>query len=419
MPPKRTRAQGTGETSHTQSLSLGSKNPSLTAEQIAQLIATTVEQILADRPESHPPLLLLLEAAASPVDFRRFRPLFWTIEAFTRVFGISSRVIVLSSRLRGRAVIPHSHLPAGIVATMRRVVNYHSSWARQQQVELFEASGNLGSTAGRGFNPAGGAPGGELDICCIYVCFVVVCFELMPPRRRGRSRGLFQESGGQNEDQYSAPSHTRESSGEEEAVAPPAPVERMDVVIARFQRMSPPIFNGDESSEDADSWLHNVILLFDRAQYDNDLRLRLVTLLFRKAAERWWRGASRTLEETGVELSWDVFCETFKLIATTVEQILADRPESHPPLGQQSRGDQETARGNCTPEGRKEHGPNSAASSEGTLLSRGTCAELPQDFKFPNVGEYDEMGDLEEHFSRFETPLSSISMQTASSAEFP
>ncbi|KZV49298.1 hypothetical protein F511_23444 [Dorcoceras hygrometricum] len=60
----------------------------------------------------------------------------------------------------GRATIPHSHLPAGIVATMRRVVNYHSSWARQQQVELFDASGNPGSIAGRGFNPAGGAPGG-------------------------------------------------------------------------------------------------------------------------------------------------------------------------------------------------------------------------------------------------------------------
>ncbi|KZV51459.1 hypothetical protein F511_35844 [Dorcoceras hygrometricum] len=63
-------------------------------------------------------------------------------------------------RLR-RAAIPHSHLPARIVATMSRVVNYNSSWARQQQVELFDASGNQGSTAGRGFNPAGGAPGGN------------------------------------------------------------------------------------------------------------------------------------------------------------------------------------------------------------------------------------------------------------------
>ncbi|KZV54852.1 hypothetical protein F511_39212 [Dorcoceras hygrometricum] len=69
--------------------------------------------------------------------------------------------------------------PAGIVSTMRRVVNYHSSWARQQQVELFDASGNPGSTAGRGFNPAGGAPGGDYDTCWTYVCFVVCCFELI------------------------------------------------------------------------------------------------------------------------------------------------------------------------------------------------------------------------------------------------
>ncbi|KZV22316.1 zinc finger protein [Dorcoceras hygrometricum] len=61
---------------------------------------------------------------------------------------------------QGRAAIPHSHLPVGIVATMRRVVKYHSLWARKQQVELFDASGNPCSTAGRGFNPAGGAPGG-------------------------------------------------------------------------------------------------------------------------------------------------------------------------------------------------------------------------------------------------------------------
>ncbi|KZV20926.1 HAUS augmin-like complex subunit 3 [Dorcoceras hygrometricum] len=48
----------------------------------------------------------------------------------------------------------------GSLATMLRVVNYHSSWARHRQVELFDASGNPGFTAGRGFNPAGGAPGG-------------------------------------------------------------------------------------------------------------------------------------------------------------------------------------------------------------------------------------------------------------------
>ncbi|KZV27976.1 hypothetical protein F511_06451 [Dorcoceras hygrometricum] len=52
----------------------------------------------------------------------------------------------------------------GLLATMRRVVNYHSSWARQRQVELFDASGNLGFTPGRSFNPAGGSPGGGYSI---------------------------------------------------------------------------------------------------------------------------------------------------------------------------------------------------------------------------------------------------------------
>ncbi|KZV49212.1 hypothetical protein F511_41635 [Dorcoceras hygrometricum] len=85
-----------------------------------------------------------------------------------------------------------------LLATMRRVVNYHSSWVGQRQVELFDASGIRvwckderlfqllsilgfdphvplglglfclpvcrsgfpGYSAGRGVGPAGGAPGG-------------------------------------------------------------------------------------------------------------------------------------------------------------------------------------------------------------------------------------------------------------------
>ncbi|KZV41879.1 hypothetical protein F511_22795 [Dorcoceras hygrometricum] len=35
------------------------------------------------------------------------------------------------TRMRGRAAIPHSHLPTGLLALMRRVVNYHSSWVGQ------------------------------------------------------------------------------------------------------------------------------------------------------------------------------------------------------------------------------------------------------------------------------------------------
>ncbi|KZV54913.1 hypothetical protein F511_35829 [Dorcoceras hygrometricum] len=71
--------------------------------------------------------------------------------------------------------------------------------------------------------------------------------------------GQFEESTGYNEDRRSAPSRTHSRHDEEEEVGDlPTPVERMDVVIARFQRMNPQVFNGDESSEDADSWLRNI-----------------------------------------------------------------------------------------------------------------------------------------------------------------
>ncbi|KZV48381.1 hypothetical protein F511_30144 [Dorcoceras hygrometricum] len=47
-----------------------------------------------------------------------------------------------------------------LLALMRRVVNYQSSWVGQRQVELFDASGFPGYSAGRGVGPTGGAPGG-------------------------------------------------------------------------------------------------------------------------------------------------------------------------------------------------------------------------------------------------------------------
>ncbi|KZV38790.1 hypothetical protein F511_26774 [Dorcoceras hygrometricum] len=196
----------------------------------------------------------------------------------------------------------------GLLATMRRVIKYHSSWARQRQVELFDASGCEGerqyrtlisllgllATMRRVVNYHGHGRGNGRLSCLMH---------LMPPRRRGRGRGQFEESAGYNEDQRSARSSSRVGHDEEEFEVAAPPVERMDVVIARFQRMNPPVFNGDESSEDADSWLRNIIGLFDRVQYDDGLWLSLVTLLLKKAAERWWRGASSTLEETGVGIS--------------------------------------------------------------------------------------------------------------------
>ncbi|KZV50252.1 hypothetical protein F511_20863 [Dorcoceras hygrometricum] len=72
------------------------------------------------------------------------------------------------------------------------------------------------------------------------------------------------------------------------------------------------MFNGDESSSDAESWLQHITGLFDRVRYDDEHRLILATSHLRRGAERWWRGASRTLEETGVGITWNSFCTAFR-----------------------------------------------------------------------------------------------------------
>ncbi|KZV16075.1 DNA-dependent protein kinase catalytic subunit (ISS) [Dorcoceras hygrometricum] len=55
MPPKRTRTQRSGENSNTESIAQGSENPALTPAQIAELVATTVAQILAGQHAPQPP----------------------------------------------------------------------------------------------------------------------------------------------------------------------------------------------------------------------------------------------------------------------------------------------------------------------------------------------------------------------------
>ncbi|KZV33567.1 hypothetical protein F511_10553 [Dorcoceras hygrometricum] len=131
----------------------------------------------------------------------------------------------------------------------------------------------------------------------------------MPYRRRGIGRGQFQEeSEGQNEEvQRSIPrrGHDRQVDIEVDELA--ARVDDMELVMARFQRMNPQTFNGDEPSSDAESWLQHI-----HVRYDDECKLSLAMFQLRRGAEGWWRGASRTLEDTGVGIMWNNFCTTFR-----------------------------------------------------------------------------------------------------------
>ncbi|KZV06451.1 hypothetical protein F511_45973 [Dorcoceras hygrometricum] len=72
---------------------------------------------------------------------RRFRTSFWKIEV---ALDSSCEALSFHTTFGGYEGERQYHTVIsllGSLATMRRVVNYHSSWARQRKVELFDASG--------------------------------------------------------------------------------------------------------------------------------------------------------------------------------------------------------------------------------------------------------------------------------------
>ncbi|KZV34444.1 hypothetical protein F511_28685 [Dorcoceras hygrometricum] len=109
----------------------------------------------------------------------------------------------------------------------------------------------------------------------------------MPPRRRGRAtRQILAESECHNEEiQRSAPVRRRARQVDDEVDVLAAGVDEMELIM-------------------------HIIGFFDRVRYDDERRLSLATFQLRKNAERWWRGASRMLDETSAEITWDSFCDT-------------------------------------------------------------------------------------------------------------
>ncbi|KZV52221.1 hypothetical protein F511_07176 [Dorcoceras hygrometricum] len=52
--------------------------------------------------------------------------------------------------------------------------------------------------------------------------------------------------------------------------------------------------------------------LFDTLEYAPEKRLKLAVLQLRDNAQRWWRGTSRILRDSGDVITWESFCEAFR-----------------------------------------------------------------------------------------------------------
>ncbi|KZV20776.1 hypothetical protein F511_04134 [Dorcoceras hygrometricum] len=52
--------------------------------------------------------------------------------------------------------------------------------------------------------------------------------------------------------------------------------------------------------------------LFDTLEYAPEKRLKLAVLQLRDNTQRWWRGNSRILRESGAMITWESFCAAFR-----------------------------------------------------------------------------------------------------------
>ncbi|KZV14304.1 hypothetical protein F511_38648 [Dorcoceras hygrometricum] len=58
-------------------------------------------------------------------------------------------------------------------------------------------------------------------------------------------------------------------------------------------------------------WLEHMEELFDTIEFSEEKRLKLAVLQLREH-ERWWKGTSRVIHETGVLITWESLCAAFR-----------------------------------------------------------------------------------------------------------
>ncbi|KZV48080.1 hypothetical protein F511_12630 [Dorcoceras hygrometricum] len=125
----------------------------------------------------------------------------------------------------------------------------------------------------------------------------------MPPRGRGRARRQMPiESEAQNDEvEHSIPVRRRARQVDDEVDMLAARVDKMELIMARFQWMNPQTFNGDESNSNAESWLQHITGLFDRVHYDEVTVMRMNRMFIRWTRTRW-AGPSPSLSLLKVDL---------------------------------------------------------------------------------------------------------------------
>ncbi|XP_073057161.1 uncharacterized protein [Primulina eburnea] len=102
---------------------------------------------------------------------------------------------------------------------------------------------------------------------------------------RGRGRGRPRQDIPVAQDQGSA-THTQMD-------ITPTP---MEILLARFQSLHPPMLKGTENALECENWLENIDQLFESLEYPDDRRIKLVVHQLLDVAKSWWIMTKKALE---------------------------------------------------------------------------------------------------------------------------
>ncbi|XP_073039355.1 uncharacterized protein [Primulina eburnea] len=117
---------------------------------------------------------------------------------------------------------------------------------------------------------------------------------------RGRGRGRPRQDVPVAQDQGSA-THTQMD-------ITPTP---MEILLARFQSLHPPMLKGTENALECENWLENMDQLFESIEYPDDRRIKLVVHQLLDVAKSWWIMTKKALESRGTIVTLDIFKSEF------------------------------------------------------------------------------------------------------------
>ncbi|XP_038984425.1 uncharacterized protein LOC120111451 [Phoenix dactylifera] len=88
-------------------------------------------------------------------------------------------------------------------------------------------------------------------------------------------------------------------------------VSSTDTYYEKFQRLQPPIFEGEADYLAAKIWIREIEEMFDALQFFEEVKIKLAVPMLRENAKFWWIAMKAAVQKNGEQLTWEEFKSKF------------------------------------------------------------------------------------------------------------